>query len=153
MLDIASIKRNFAHALRRGCSESSCTLRLDYLSDHIVLNGEVICEDRKMCDCIVFVVNSSVTIGVVELKSRTIHTSEVLDKLTNSSEIALGIFEKYGSRRTKPIFLHILLHKGLDGTERRKLGKTRIKVRGKEYGIITKPCGSFFSTIISKFKV
>lgn len=152
MLDIACIKGEFAHALRTRCSESSCTLRLDHLSNHVVLNGEEICEDRRMCDCVVFVLDDSVTIGVVELKSRTIHTSEVLDKLTNSSEIALAIFEKYSGRRTKPIFLHILLHKGSDGTERRKLGKTRIKVRGKEYGIITKPCGSFFSTIISKFR-
>jgi hypothetical protein len=149
MLDIARIKRDYAHALRDRCSERRCTLRLDHLSDHIVLKGEEICEDRKMCDSIVFVVNSSVTIGIVELKSKTIHTSEVADKLANSSEIALDIFKKHGDRRTKSEFLHILLYKALDGSESRKLRDRKIKVEGREHDIIPERCGSSFSKIIS----
>lgn len=151
MLDIDRIKSDLAHALRRRCSESGCTLRLDGLRNRVVLKGEGICQDRKMCDCIVFVPNGSVIIGIVELKGKTVHTSEVADKLTNSAEIALDIFEKYVDRRMKPRFRHLLLHRGLDGSERRKIERRRIKVGGKGYDIITKRCGVRFRDVISQF--
>jgi len=105
-----------------------------------------------MCDCIIFVVNSSVIIGIVELKSKTVRTSEVADKLTNSSEIALDISEKYADKRVKPTFHHLLLHRGLDGSERRKIGRSRVRIRGKAYDIKTKRCGTSFSAVISDFK-
>lgn len=152
MLDIDRIRSDFPHALRRHCSERGCTLRLDGLRNRVVLKGEEICQDRKMCDCIIFVVNSSVIIGIVELKSKTVHTSEVADKLTNSSEIAFGIFEKYADKHTKPRIHYLLLHKGLDPSEHRKIQKRRIEVRGEERNIVTIPCGDFFSRVISDFR-
>jgi len=152
MLDIDRIKSDFAHALRRRCSEGGCTLRLDGLTNRVVLKGDGICQDRKMCDCIVFVVNGSVIIGIVELKGKTVHTSEVADKLTNSSEIALSILEKYADWGTKPTIRHLLLHKGLDSSELRKIERRRIGIRGKRYDIIAKPCGVSFSTVISELR-
>ena len=151
MLDIERIKRDYAYALRSRCSESGCTLRLDRLSNRVVLKGDDICQDRKMCDCIIFITNGSATIAIVELKSKTAHTSEILDKLTNSSEIALDILEKYANRHMKPILLHILLHKGLDGSERRKMERSRIRVKGEKHDIIRKPCGTSLYKIISEF--
>ena len=152
MLDMDRIKSDFAHALRCGCSESGCMLRLDGLRDRVVLKGEELCQDRKMCDCIIFIVDSSVVIGVAELKSKTIRTSAVADKLANGSEIALDIFEKYAGRRMKLRIYHLLLHSGLDSSERRKIERKRIKVRGKGYDIITKPCGVHLSAVISQFR-
>jgi hypothetical protein len=96
--------------------------------------------------------NDSVVIGIVELKSKTVHTSEVADKLTNSSETTLDIVQKYASKRIEPALLHLLLHKGLDSSERRKIERARIKVRGKRYDIITKRCGVSFSDVISEFR-
>ena len=61
MLDIERIKSDCAHALRRRCSESGCTLRLGGLSSRVVLKGEELYQDRKMCDCIIFIVDDSVT--------------------------------------------------------------------------------------------
>jgi hypothetical protein len=158
VLDVNRIERDFAHALRRGCSEKGCRLKLDGLGDHVVLKGEALCQDprerQRMCDCIIFVAGNSVIIGIVELKSKTAHSSEVVDKLTNSSEIALEILRKCVDSNISVEFRHILLHKGLDGTERRKMGKQRIRVRGKggKYDIITKRCGISFSTVVSGFK-
>ena len=152
MLDIASIRRNFAHALRRGCSESGCTLRLSNLGTYAVLKGEKICQDRKMCDCIIFVVDGSVVIGLVELKGKTVHASAVVEKLTNSSEIALDILDEYGDKRAENVLCHFVLHRGLDSSERRKIGRSRIRIRGKAYDIKTKRCGTSFSAVISDFK-
>lgn len=152
MLDIERIKSDFAHAFRSRCSESGCTLRLDGLSNRVVLKGEELYQDRKMCDCIIFIVDDSVIIGIVELKSKTVRTSEVADKLINSSEIALDILEKYADRHMKPIFRHILLHKGLNDSERRKIERSRINVRGRKYDIITKRCGTSLYMLISDYK-
>jgi len=161
VLDIDRIKRDFAHALRRGCFDKGCKLKLDDLDVYVVLKGEAILEDKanrqdppKMCDCIVFVSGSPVIIGIVELKSKTSHSSAVADKFTNSSEIALEILRKCAGSNVNFEFLHILLHKGLDPTEHRKMQKQRIRVRGKggKYDIVTKRCGTSFSSVISKFK-
>lgn len=124
-MDIDRIKSDFSHASRRRCSESGCTLRLDGLSDHVVLKGEEICQDRKVCDCIIFVVGSPVVIGIVELKSRTVHSSEIVDKLTNGSEIALDVLEKCIGRQIKFEFYHLLLSQRLDPAERRKIERER----------------------------
>lgn len=159
MLDIDRIKRDLAHALRQRCSERGCTLRLQGLRNHVVLKGEEILQDRQdrklpMCDCIIFVTDGSVTIGVVELKSKTADPSQIESKLTNSSRAALDIVEKYTDSRTEIRLYHLVLCKRWRPIEHRAIASKRIKVRGKreEYSIITKRCGVSFSAVISEFK-
>ena len=89
MLDLDRIKRDFAHALRPRCSERGCTLSLQGLGDRVVLKGEEISQARQarkppMCDCIIFVVDDSIVIGIVELKSKTVDASQVEKKLVNT---------------------------------------------------------------------
>jgi hypothetical protein len=151
MLYIDRIKSRFAHALRRGCSEKRCTLRLQGLGNYAVLNGERICPDRKMCDCIIFVANGSVIIGIVELKSKTAHSSDIAEKLTNSSETALDILQRCADSGVDFRLCHLALSKKWKTIELRKIRKERVRIRGKVYSIITKRCGVSFSTVISEF--
>ena len=48
------IKNNFANAIVRRCSERNCKLGLNGLSNYIILKGERVCQNRKICDCIIF---------------------------------------------------------------------------------------------------
>ncbi len=159
MLDLELIKRDFAHALRPSCSEKGCTLSLQGLGDRVVLKGEEISQARQahkppMCDCIIFVVDSSIIIGIVELKSKTVDVSQVEKKLVNSSRIALNIVEKYTDNRAEIEFYHLVLCKRWRHAEHREIKGKRIRVRGKKkgYSIITKRCGISFSEAISEFK-
>jgi len=156
MLDIDRIKSDLAHALRRGCSERSCTLTLQRLGKHVVLNGEKILQDRQdrrspMCDCIIFVTDGSIIVGIVELKSKTADPGQIERKLTNSSRIALDIVERYTDSRMKIRFYHLVLCKRWRPIEYRAITSKRIKVRGSEerYSIIARRCGIAFSTVIS----
>ena len=159
MLDMDRIKSDYTHALRRRCSERGCTLRLGGLGNHIVLKGEELYSDRQkrrlpMCDCIIFVADGSIIIGIVELKSRTADPDQIEKKLTNSSRIALDILGKYLDSLIEPEFYHIVLCKKWRTAEHTAIRNRKIKVRGKsrKYDIITDHCGVSLSTVISKYK-
>lgn len=160
MLDMDRIKSDFAHALRRRCSERGCTLRLGGLGNHVVLNGEELRPDRQsrrlppVCDCIIFVADGSIIVGIVELKSRTADPGQIEKKLTNSSRMALDILQNYIDRRIEPEFYHIVLCKKWRTAEHGAITNRKIRVRGKgrKYDIITDHCGVSLSTVISKYK-
>jgi hypothetical protein len=159
MLDMDRIKSDFAHASKRRCSERGCTLGLGGLGNHLVLKGEELCPDRQsrrlpMCDCIIFVADGSIIIGIVELKSKTADPGQIEKKLANSSRIALDILGKYLDSRIEPVLYHIVLCKGWRTAEHRAITSRKIKVRGRseKYNIITDHCGVSLSTVISKYK-
>lgn len=152
MRTISCIKNIFANAVAKDCSEMGCKLRLNGLHNHVVLKGEQICTSRKMCDCIIFATNKRIIIGIVELKSKTAHPSEIIEKLTNSSEVALSTLEKCRRNFTRLDFYHIVLCKGWDSSEHRVITSRRIVVRGKKYDIIPKRCGVSFSEVISSLR-
>ena len=149
VLDMDGIKRDFAHALRSRCSENRCTLGLAGLRERVILKGDNIHQDRRMCDCIVFMVDDSVIVGIVELKGKTVHASEIIDKLANSSEVALKIIEKYAANHIRPEFYHLVLSLSQRGIELKKI-KKGIRVRGRKHEITSRRCGTSFSDVISK---
>ncbi len=149
MTVISCIKKDFADMVIARCSEVGCKLKLNNLNNHVVLKGENICQDRKICDCIIFVRDNPVIIGIIELKSRNIHSSEIVEKLTNGSEIALDILEKCRDNDMKFEFYHIALCKSWRSSEYRVIKSKKIVVNGKKYDIIPKKCGESFSMLIS----
>ena len=148
MLDIERIKEDYGYALRSECSENKCSLMLDGLSNHIVLKGDAISQDVKMCDCIIFVVDGSTIIGIVELKSKSPDSSEIVEKFNRSTETALAIFEKYGDRRTEFRFCYLALARKWKTPELNHIKRNKITVKGKQYSINTKRCGVSFSDVI-----
>lgn len=146
---IDCIKDNFTNAIIPRCSEMGCMLKLNGLSNHIVLKGETICQNRRICDCIIF--TEGIIIGIVELKSRTVHSSEIEEKLTNGSEIALNILDECNNDM-KFEFYHLVLAKKWHSSEYKVITSRKIVVRGKRYHVIPKRCGISFSAIISDFK-
>ena len=153
MPTIDCIKNDFAEERVNRCSDRGCTLKLGGLSNSVILKGDGICKDHKICDCIIFTPGGEyVVIGIIELKSRTVHASEIEEKLTNGSEVALDILEKCNDEHLKFDFYHIVLSKEWSSSELRMIESKRIRVGGKEYNIITKKCELSFPELISRFK-
>lgn len=144
------IRKTRSHAMVRRCAQRNCRLVLDGLGNHVVLKGEFICKDRKICDCIIFVQNRHVIIAIAELKSRVAHSVEILEKLRNGSEIALDILEHCSQAHVEFEFYHIVLAKSWSTSEYRVITNRKIRVRGKKYSIIPKRCGCSLSDLISR---
>lgn len=149
---IRCIKSNFSGAIIACCSEKGCRLRHNGLTNYIILKGERICKDRRICDCIIFIKDNGIIIGIIELKGKTIHVSEIIEKLSNGSEIALYILDKCNDNSIRFEFYHIVLSKKISTSEYKMITKRRIRIRGRSYNIIPKKCGVSFSTLISDFK-
>lgn len=146
---IDSIRADFSDKIIPCCDDNGCTLRLNDLNDYIIMKGERICIDRKMCDCIIFKNNNIIIIGIVELKSKNPHVNDIEEKLNNSSAKAIEIFEQYCERNIKFELCHIVLAKRWKPPEYDLIKSKKIRIRGKRYDIIPKKCGDSFSTLIS----
>jgi len=46
----------------------------------MILKGEKLCQNKKVCDCIIFDEDHQV-IGIIELKSKTTYPTEILENL------------------------------------------------------------------------
>lgn len=152
MVVINCIKNNYPNAIIPRCYEMGCHLRLNGLNNYVILKGERMCKDRKICDCIIFTSDNYIIIGIVELKSKTVHSSEIIEKLTNGLKIALDILEECNDKCMMYEFYPIVLCKSWHTSEYRIIIKGKIKIKGKRYNIIPKKCGISFSTVISSLK-
>ncbi len=149
---LADIKQHYDDALIAKCSERNCKLRLDGLENYLILKGERICQDQKICDCIIFKANDHFIVGIIELKSRVSHANEIIRKLENTSDIALEILENVGCHRINYQLFHLVLSKRWPPPEYRVITQRKIIVRGKQYRIIPKRCGKSFAVIMRRFK-
>ena len=129
---------------------SRCKLKLDGMNEHIILKGESLCSDQKICDCFVLVEGDLESVALVELKSRSVHASEVEEKFENSLERAIEILNDCGvSVKDMRIYL-IVLAKNWRTTEHKIIRRSKIKIRGIEEGIITGKCNNSLRDIISR---
>ena len=148
---IKSIREKYAHAVRCKCEESGCRLGLKNLAEYVILRGDNLCSDQRMCDCIVFHARRSIIIGVVELKSKTVHARTVVKKLQNSSKMASTIMgECFGEHQQFEI-LPIVLAKSWAPVEMRILARGKTRVKGKKQDILMRRCGEDFSGIMSGY--
>jgi len=151
MTSINSIREQYSSAVIRKCRERNCELKTGDLKNCVILDGEKVSQRGKRCDCIIFIKDYDIFIGLVELKSRDIHATEIKKKFDNSVRITLGIIKTVNSIRKRRNFFFILLHKGINAIERKKLVEEKITVNGEQKDIIVKRCGTSFSDILHKF--
>jgi len=146
---INCIRKNYHYAIVSGCSDKRCKLNLSDLKNFLVLKGEKLRGYQKISDCIIFIVKSTVIIGIVELKGKTVHVGDIINKLSNASKIALGILQRCDPKNKKYNFYHIVLAEKWHSSAYRVVTTRKIEVRGEKYNIIPKECGIHFSNIIS----
>jgi len=134
------------------CSEQSCELKLDNLNDYVILKGEKLCQQYKICDCIIFTSDNDNIIGIVELKSRTIHAHDIEDKFNNGMEKVIKILEECDVNSKNFEFYFIVLSKKWSNSEYVMCKNIKIKIRGKKFSVIPKKCGDSFSAIIANLR-
>jgi hypothetical protein len=146
---ISCVRDRFSSAVVQECSERGCSLDLAGLSNIVVLKGERIHSDRKMCDCVIFAEKGRrAIICVVELKSRFADAEEVVEKLGNGLKASLEILGEC-CKAPNPSLYPIVLAKGWRGPEHRILRSRRVELMGKRHRIILGRCGASLSRIIS----
>ena len=153
MTILKCIEKQFKSSVRKTCSDAGCTLKLNDLTDHIVLKGEEIFKGKPICDCIIFVKGSKLLAGVVELKSKTVDVSQVRLQLANGLKFVFETLKKCSiGSKPEPIKCYVIvLAKKWRKSEFNVIKNRKIEFQGKKYFILPKRCGTSLSDIISKF--
>lgn len=142
------IPQQLKHAEINRCCESGCVLKLHNVKNYFVLKGEKISDVDQMCDCIIFHDDGRLNIALVELKSGSPRTSELINKLANSGNLMSQFFRTSSHGSSYRIF-PILLAKHYRPPEFHLLRKATVKIQGKKYPIRLKKCGEGFLDVIS----
>ena len=146
---IGCVRDRFSGAVVQECSEHGCSLALAGLGNIVVLKGERIHSDRKMCDCVIFAEKEGrAVVCAVELKSRLADAEEVVEKLSNGLRASLEILGEC-SGAPNPSLYPIVLARSWRGPEHRVLRSRRVELVGKRHRIILGRCGFSLSRIIS----
>jgi hypothetical protein len=155
---IECIRERFGNSAIKHCKEKGCNLNLENIRNHIILKGEKICRNRKICDCIIFIErNGKIIVVIVELKSRTVHVNEVVEKLQNALQVASEILNSCNSGNHKVEFILTILAKKWSSKESREyvlLIKKRKAICGdkKNCRISRGSCGTPLNQILNNPK-
>lgn len=147
------VKNNYMNAVVTRYSEGRCKLKLGSLTNYVVLKGEELRMNIRICDFVIFSEEKYVIVGVVELKSKSIHAREIMEKLDNGLNIALQILKEcadYLAPDTEIKLCPLVLHRGISTQEHRVLKSKKLLVRGRKIDVFLRKCGASFSRIISK---
>ena len=60
------IEKKYRHAVVSVCCENNCMLRIDAEREHVILKGEKLTRQGKICDCIIFQNDGDSSNGRVE---------------------------------------------------------------------------------------
>lgn len=145
---IDGIKKCYPKAVITHCAEQNCKLDLRGLNNFIILKGEKICITKKMCDCLLFHEKECIIIGTIELKSKTAHASEIIEKLRNGLEFAIKILNECKGSLKNIKFIPVILSRRWDSSEYRVLTNQRIEIHGKKLNILPKRCGTSLVDLI-----
>jgi hypothetical protein len=131
---IDQISSEYDYAVVESCREGGCRLDIDITHHRIILKGEKLCPNQRICDNIIFVENNVIEIILVEFKSRNVNVREVEEKLETCSRKALSVFgEFYGN--TSFSLCHIVISRSWRPHEYRILKSRRLTIEGKRYSI------------------
>ncbi|NQT86522.1 hypothetical protein HQ560_07140 [bacterium] len=137
-----------AHAQRKRCREAGCELKLDDIPSYILLKGEEIASDRKMCDGVIFLGQKPLRVVLAELKSKTTHASDIVEKLKNGATAAHDILAACDIVPSTVDERLIVLAKRWSRSELKVLTSKRIAIDGRKRPILTKRCGIRLSSIL-----
>lgn len=131
----------------RSCSERGCKLKTGGLNC-VIINAEKhrANANESMCDCIVFVDNKRIVVGICELKSGGVDVRQVEKQLRAGVNLAEKICATH-VKGAKPRMIPILLtHPSPIDTL--KLSVTKVRVCGRDRSIVQRPCNTRMSDIM-----
>ncbi len=138
-------------AERRRCREGKCSLRLKEVGDFLLVKGDLLRSDVKMCDCIIFLQTPAPTLVLAELKAKTVHAREVGEKMRNAVDTLADLIARCPSFRACSRFLALALAKRWTRSERKMLEQEQVSFAGKEHDIRHVRCGARLSELLQRF--
>ena len=146
---IEHVLRNYAECLTTTCRERGCRLQLDGIGNRpsAIIHGTRFQDTesfrQKLCDRIVFLGGSSLTVAAVELKGGgNVDMAEAIEQIQNGLTVAGRILRGYPVRRWFPV----LLYSGSMAPSATKLLQNkRIKFRDDSQQVIKQDCDSRLS--------
>ncbi|MHA1438146.1 MAG: hypothetical protein ACTSPD_11265 [Promethearchaeota archaeon] len=148
------IKKANSNALINKCSESKCSLNLEGYQSKIIIKGEKIreTENTSICDCIIYIIHSNFIISNVELKSKSIHYDNIVNKFENTTKYTEKFIISVNEKDLENIqYFPIILAKRWDSITKRKFQKYLVIFRGKKYKLILRDCGNKLKNIIARY--
>lgn len=147
-MNIQSIKENCKSFRIKCCSEKQCKLKIDTTKKFVILKGELIVKNRpqKICDCLIF--QNDGRIILVELKSKSLNSTQIHDKFTNSVKEAMYIVDD--PKSNLKLFFVLLTKSHTNSSTFNALKQTKIRVHGVRYNIRMNRCGESLKRIIAK---
>lgn len=148
------LQAKFANCISTSCKRRSCELRLSSLSrdSFVVIDTEKYKTLSKfkgeLCDYILFYIQGSSTVAVIELKSGRVKATKAVKQIQKGSKLAEQIIEEHPVYNFLPILLH---GRRMHHLELKTLRGSRIRFKDKDYVIIMEPCGSELKDILIKY--
>jgi len=143
---ITAIERWRPGAVIGVCRDEGCSLTTDGIPAHVILKGEALLDDWKMCDCIIFISRQPLLIVMAELKSKTVSVTSVMEKLTNATDFVQVVM---GHLKVQDYSLvHVVLARRWDTSEYRVLTCRRVQCGGKRHPVIPRRCGDRLAAVL-----
>jgi len=141
---VKKIKDGYGHA-RIDCCNERRNVRVDTRQNFVMLKGELLAKTRpeRMCDCIVF--QDDKKIAIIELKGTSLDVDRIVDKFTNSGKESVRIARSCESGDVS-LFM-ALLAKSYKNYAHARIRRSKIRIHGRRYRILTKACGASLSEI------
>ena len=151
---VRCIRDNYSSLVRRSCQEKGTgnEIKPGKCKNSVVIKwDEYKLAPGSKCDCIIFAEeDGKIILGVIEMKSKTVHVSDVLKQLQACAKAAEDmVLECQGNPQAIEIF-PIVTSKKIDRLDKKTLGNNKILFHGKRREIITQKYGLAFMKIVSK---
>lgn len=133
------IEKKYEHAVVSACCENNCKLQIGAEGEYIILKGEKLVTQGKICDCIIF--RNDGTTVMAELKSSSLAVSSIVEQLTNGGKKAVEIAGKSGVSEHSLYF--ILMAKSFKNySAKYRLNHQKVRIGEKRYPIRRSKCNS-----------
>lgn len=143
----SKVKEAYEYAVKPTCCEGTCKLRFNMKEKYVILKGEKLVSQGKICDCIIF--QNDGTIVMVELKSHSLDVSSIVKQLTNGGNKAAKIAIEAGTNEFNLYF--ILMAKSFGNySATSRLNFQTVKVGNKTYPIHRSECNKTMNDILNK---
>lgn len=137
-MDVDEIARRHPSARAGSCVERGCKLKVGSDSEFLILKGEAVDPNHKMCDCLMF--GSDGKIVLVELKHSVQHVREIFEKFEKSVAASIGIAAEVGSNASC-VILVLVAKNYRNPIEHNRIAAKRIRHKSVTYRINTGSCG------------
>lgn len=135
-----SFQTFFKNATKKRCSENNCCLRMRGLSNFVILKGESVLPDTKVCDCIIFHDVSIPHLIIVELKRGHVHPSEIKEKFTNTLNWISYTEKQLCSLDDYRVVLLLLHGRGISKSDNASLRAHTFRFKGKRHSLQIMSC-------------